>query len=129
LASSGPGVVFEDVQGIGSHSAGGAPAKIVEVHEQVRRDAVDCWIKILRPVRNRSERVTPVVAESLERRLELLAHALVVGRRNDALRLAARNIDEESAVVTAFPPRSRALQSTRSALKAVGSAGSRLSVR
>jgi len=60
-------------------------------------------------VRDRAERMTTVVAEGLEFRLEALANTVVVGRPNSAAGLTARDVEEEPAVVTAFSPRNRAL--------------------
>ena len=56
------------------------------------------------PVRDRADRAAVLVAERLELRLELVAHALVVLLRDDALWLAPGDVEEEPAVVAALAP-------------------------
>ena len=78
-------------------------------------DAVPFLVELLGPVGDRADGAPLLVAERLELRLELVADALVVLGRDGALGLAARDVQEEPAVVAPLAPRDRALdQSTMS---------------
>ena len=85
-----------------------APEQVAEDDDQVGRDAVDLVVQLLRLVDLRRDRLAVLVGDRGDARGEVVAHALVVGGRDRALRLAALDVEEDARVVAAVAPRRRA---------------------
>src|SRR5208337_3511822 len=101
------GVVVEGIQAAASHTADRPPTQIAEINDQVRRDAVHLAVQLLGSIGARTD-VAPVrVFNRRDGGNQLGAYALVVGRRDDPLRLAPPDVQEETPVIAAVPPSTR----------------------
>ena len=108
FASSGP-VSFSRVwtPSVAADRPDRAPEQVAEDHDQVGGDAGDLRVDLLGLVDVRRERPALVVRDRGEPLGEVVAHRLVVGRRDDAVRLAALDVEEDARVVAALAPRGR----------------------
>ena len=105
----GAGVVLEGVDALlAADRADRAPGEVVEVDEQVGRDAVHLLVDLLRLVDARGERLAVRARDRRQPLGELVADALEVLRLDRALGLAAADVEEDAAVVAALAPGGRA---------------------
>ncbi len=104
LQSSGPGVVFEDVDGRIADAADRSPVQAAEVDDQVGGDVPDRVVDLLGLEDQRSQRLAVGVGGRLELRLDLVAERLVLGRLDRALRLSPLDVEEDAGIVAPFAP-------------------------
>ena len=122
----GAGVVLVGVEARVADRADRAPLEIAEVDDQVGRDAAHLGVDVLRLEHLRAERLAVGAGRGLELGDQLVAHRLVVGRLDLALRLAALDVEEQAAVVPAVAPGARARPVDRRVLDRDRPVGDRL---
>ena len=104
FAPSGPGVVLVGVDAPVPHRADRTPREVPEVHDEIRRDATDLRVDVLRLQHLRAEGRPVGPGRGLELGDQLVPHLLVAGGLDDALGLAALHVQEQSPVVAAVAP-------------------------
>ena len=85
-----------------------APEKIAEHDDEVRRDALRLAVQLLRLVDGGRDRIAGVVRDRGDPPREVVAHRLVLLRRDRPLGLATGDVQEDARVVAALAPRRRA---------------------
>ena len=112
----GAGVVLEGVDRPAADRADRPPAQVAEVDEEVGRGrAPDGPVEVLGLEDAGADRLALGVAQGFELGDQAVAGRLVVLGRDQALRLAPLDVEEEPAVVAARPPGGRPATSRSSA--------------
>src|SRR5437667_9009696 len=82
----------------------GAPIQPAEVHDQIRRNVPNIAINLFRSENQRLEWLAFVVGQSLDSRSHFVLKRFVLSLRNQSLRFASLNIEENARVISPFAP-------------------------
>src|SRR5918911_2673882 len=101
----GTGVVLKGIDASGADASDRAPVQIPEVDDEIGGDTVHRPIQLLWAKSARPKITSMWVADRRDLVDQLLADALILGRRDSALRLTSLHIEEQPPVVAAITPR------------------------
>ena len=87
-----------------AYRTNGAPEEIAEVHDQVGRYTVACFVNFLRLKDSGTNMRTVVVDQGFEFSFQFVAQRLNLEGLNDSLWLTALDIEKDTSIVAAVPP-------------------------
>src|SRR5437868_13530189 len=99
------GIVFLDVNLCVPHCPDRAPIKPAKVHDQIRRNVPNIAINLFRSENQRLEWLAFVVGQSLDSRSHFVLKRFVLSLRNQSLRFASLNIEENARVTDRYETR------------------------
>src|SRR5579883_386374 len=104
IAVIGAGIILKGVDRTMSNGPDRAPEEVAKVDNQVWRHAVTLLIDVLRLVDGGADIDTVGVDDSFQSGFHFVTQCLILGRLDNALRLASFNIEKDTRIVAAIAP-------------------------
>src|SRR5437773_7488952 len=104
IAAVQRGIIFLRVDFRVPDGPDGAPVQPAEVYDQIRRNVPNIAINLFWLKDQRLEWLTFVVGQRLDSRLHFVLERFVLSLRNQSLRFASLNIEENARVISSFAP-------------------------